>query len=848
MWIVEMNANNTVTAVPLVLYFANISWVKSLLVPFAPLLAMFLAGIFSTTGGVMYSTQNFLASVALIVPALAALVPLGAGQPWIGWAVALTASWVAVFIWTYIDPSKRAISVPRLFSIFILMIGMSIPSETAGWVVFRTTVTFMALMSGASLAIMWFSEPLCISMTKELCVVIFNIGILLDASTQPVQALARRESVPHFHLDYPLPSLTMLRENHHKQMESIAIMMRENLFESVYALKESNWNSKLLNDFVLVSDCVISIAGYSARGIPSILVSSEWGFVNEQMDEYIGTSREIFDEAIRCLKLMYSGKGYKANFDDLMAQHDAQVETIMKAYTHGVKKDKPSLANRDNSSIISLDHWIYQLCQLNQAIRTLAGTVTLATEATSNSGWGWLIGYYFRAFFAAFFLLFTNAIYLLRCMLKLVSLPLRALVRKCCGKSKCLNIEFGGHVAGQPQNVANRDSGKKIVKLLHASVAATAPPKIYWDDYIREDRWKFLVRFVIAATAVSAAALCMHLYWIPQVNTPLWMITSCLIVMSPTVGSTGRRAAQRAVGTLIGALLGQITVIVVVSTNKYVSFGPLIVTLIITAYLQNSNAARYQYFWNILMLSYSIVVISAYPYDGDTSWKLASYRFLFVFCGTLVGTLSSLILPEYSYDQYLSISRSVLNGSHKAVKLIHESLAQQVAVDVAALQKILLGLIQLQSTAVAMRDDAVAEVFHRPLLAQGLRFLRYKLRDVLFATRLQILSATSGFGSTIQSVASQFIKHAEKVNQNINLEVDYVNMRLKDQSVHALLMPLTTNQVREDFKNLEDDVQRLLVKVSPEIAVQINSHLTLFRYFCVSLHDLVRAADHYYGH
>lgn len=397
-----------------------------------------------------------------------------------------------------------------------------------------------------------------------------------------------------------------------------------------------------------------------------------------------------------------------------------------------------------------------------------------------------------------------------------------------------------------PASSAALKREKKLNKLWNRSLSDTAPPKIFWDEYVREGRWKFPIRFMLTVGPVTALSFAALLYWTPGVDTP-WAITSCVMVMMATMGASFRRYLHRFAGTILGAILGQAVALVCHSTHRFVCWGPLIFLTFFCAYFHMSQNARYTYFFQITLLTFCIVLFGAYPFAGsDVSWKTAGYRLLLVLIGSFFGSMSSFILPERTIDRYLSVVRAIVAASDKVAKNIHAHLAQGSPVERGKLIAFSAGMTTLHSAAVALRYDSMAEVFYNSDLVNSLRFFRYKVRDICFCTRLQVFSAIYDFGDTLVKHTPVFITQAELVNQNISYEVEYINCQLQRIKALRTKLGVTTEEVRKDFTALERRIDTIKKQLPPLQVLQLSSHLTCFRLFCVLLNDVARAADYYF--
>jgi hypothetical protein len=911
------------------MFFAGLSFAQTVLAPLVTLLVTTMLATFFSTGGVMYSVFSGASSFYLVIPSLAVIYPLSIGQPWIGLGMAIAFSWVAVFFWSWIDPTKRSIVVAKLYALLLLLMSFQAPTAKAAWTMLANIAIYWSILSGFCLVALWLSDPLCILMSQHISVALYNLGVICDAVTQPLLSHARSEALPHFLVEHPMPSLANLRAQQLKHNEQMAIYMRELPMEASFAETESTLNSTLFASYLVVNDCMTSIAAFASRGIAYNLYSPHWKILAPFMDEYTGCVREYISQINQALISMYTGNGHIPDFQKIRDECNAARKALFNAYVKEIKKNGPTIPGTDATSSANIDHWIFMFMQLWKALNGLAHEVDIAARATTANGWGWRILYFTKASFMPIVLMIISTIYLIRCGLKIASLPFVALFRRCCGKSQttqnattsaptnapasqastnptdvhssdsseeasdalrkntALNASSSAAaprsaVAGSRESAKRDDlnasttsmgresivvempslyagpslpdassslkSEKKFNQMWHKSLTLTTPPKIRIDEYIRDGRYKFPIRFICVVTPVAVLSVAVLLYWLKTIQTP-WAISSCIIVMMATTGATWRRFMHRAFGTLLGALLGQITVIVCFSTHKYVCWGPLIIMVLVTTYFHLSKEGRYSYFYLITSLTYGIIVVSAYPFNAPSNlkWTNASYRFLLVILGSLVGSLGSFILPERSIDRYLNVLRAIVAGANKVVKHIHTALSEQKQPDKTFLLGCANEMTAFQSAAIAHRYDAAAEMFYMKHLAEGLRTLRYKARDMCYSTRMQVYSALTGFGSNdaFTPFTVDFISQADTVHKNISYEVQYITANLDRKSDHSLLL-LSTEQARADFLELEEHCQPIKNKLSQRECLQMSSHITLFRLFCVLLHDISRTTEHYF--
>lgn len=971
------------------LFFIDSNIASHILVPLVTQLTATMVAAYYSTGGVMYSSFSGVSSLYYVLPCLALIYPLSVGQPWIGLSMAVVFSWVAVFYWSWVDPAKRTMVTPKLFSLLLMLLSYSATTMEVGWATITNLFIFWSVMTGSILLTTLLSEPLCVIVPQHLSVAVYNVGVILDAVTEPLKAHARSEALPHFLVEHPMSSLADLRSKHMSHHEEVVLLMRELPFEASFAEEEAARNRVLLDAYVLLNDCMSSIAAFASRGIAYNLYDVHWKILAPKMDEYAGHIREYLTQVNIALLAMYSGNGHKPSFKDIRAKCHAARRELFEAYTLQLKRGKVTIDGTPITTSSNMDHWVFMTMQLWKAINRLAVHVEREALDTSHLGWKWRIAYHTKALFMPAILMAVSVTFMLRTLLKMTAMFTKTIFHKCCGQCAHHNSEEIDDAAPStmtttqtdndvkddeviPQTMGGKDtesiptsstaatastsnatgtpiprigelrkireSAAQILKadrekdqeavnsvenggnplsssssssaneslrnqssstirsslddrmprdsiaidvdlslpssssdgadsstshnalkhekhmqfLWHQSLYETAPQTVLWEEYMSEGRWKFPVRFVLVITPVAFFSVAISLYWTPTVNTAL-TIPSAVIVMMATVGASWRRFLQRALGTFTGALLGQLTVIVCSVTHRFVCWGPLILVTWITTYAQFGLNARYSYFYLITSLTYSIVLLGAYPFTSgvQVGWYTATYRFLFVFIGSLIGTLASFIFPEYSLQRYLSVVRAVFVSAQKAVHHIHDHLATNARMEKhGELEELATQMTTLHATAIATRYDAAAETLFHTELVDAIRLLRYKIRDMCFTTRLQIFSATTGFGSNLQTTHTDvFIQEGQQVNDNISYEVEYIDYQLDQQRNKRLRrVPLetTTEGVAQDFADLECKVQEVKTTLSPHDGMQLSSHITLFRLFCVILHDVARTADHYF--
>lgn len=649
---------------------------------------------------------------------------------------------------------------------------------------------------------------------------------------------------------------------------------------------------------------------------------------------------------------MYSGNGYVPDFTAIREESSQLRKQLYSTYLHTVKQDSVRIPGTTTAASVGADHWIFIFMQLWKALNGLASDVEKACKTTSKCGFWWHCFYKFRATYMPIILIIVSAIYVVRCGLKFMVMPLRAMARCCCRKAapppdpsatvsaspsvasavaSALNqspsemngdsnspngdsapgpsesaedgekeggsarqrsseqLRRSSHSSSQlnrsktgaedprvesrisiasstrrdsvqvemptlwpgQESLASMEaikSEKKLNKLWHESLTMTQPPKIRFAEYYKDGRWRFPIRFICVVTPVSVLSIAFLMYWLPLVSTP-WAISSSVVVMMPATGATMRRFVNRAFGTITGALLGQITVLVCVTTHEYVAWGPYIVVIFLATYFHTGNNARYSYFWWITMLTYSIVLIGAYPFKGKdaTRWTQASYRFLLVMIGSTIGTLSTFFLQERALDRYLNVIRAIAAGANKAARHIHQALSDLQVPDKKVLSALSNEMTVFQTAAIAIRFDAAAEVFYSKEKVSALSYLRYKARDICYSTRMQIYSALTGFGSApvLSQKTHEFISQGETVIRNIAYEVEYISTHLKRKPEPGMLL-LSTEQVQADYNELEKHTEKVKEDLAPKEVMQLSSHVTLLRLFCVLLHDVARATEHYF--
>lgn len=260
----------------MILYFLGVDFTKVSLAPLVPILITSMLGIYYTTGGVMYTVFTGASSLYLVMPSLAIIYPCSAGEPWIGVFMAIMFAWVAFFFWSWVDPTKRAIGIPKFYSLLVIMLSFQPATLSAGWVLLRHIATFWSITFASAICLIWLSDPLCVLMCQNLAVALYNNGVILDAVTQPLMGGARSEALPHFSVRHPSVPLNNLRTEQLKHNEEIALYKRELPFEASFASKEASLNSTLFHRYLVVNDCITSLSAFAARGSAINLFSPAW--------------------------------------------------------------------------------------------------------------------------------------------------------------------------------------------------------------------------------------------------------------------------------------------------------------------------------------------------------------------------------------------------------------------------------------------------------------------------------------------------------------------------------------------------------------------------------------------
>lgn len=336
-------------------------------------------------------------------------------------------------------------------------------------------------------------------------------------------------------------------------------------------------------------------------------------------------------------------------------------------------------------------------------------------------------------------------------------------------------------------------------------------------EWTKHGRWKFPFRVTITFFAVTSACLILKNY-IPQESKLQWVQISAIITVVPSLGATLKRGIHRMVGTVFGALIGQLFVIYSAKTIQYACIGPIILVTFITTYIQHDLKNPRPYSWVIVSVTFYLILLYPYPYKGDIGWSLAGLRLLMVLIGILLAVLFSLLF----WDRTLvSLNRSCEETVDDSVSLYSDFLSL-VFDDPGSIHNITNDQRLRTYLQVDLLKDAKAELSfdrkRRNLLKKFVPMIKY-LRDILTS---MFTNSTQGFPEKVmefvlpvkplmddiveaieseKEIVKRFIKCGKKKEErqdpNIitnllrNLDKKYYDMRRNYKNIWQLLPGLT---------------------------------------------------------
>jgi hypothetical protein len=380
---------------------------------------------------------------------------------------------------------------------------------------------------------------------------------------------------------------------------------------------------------------------------------------------------------------------------------------------HGEMRISPT------AELTRLNFFLWRIAELRKRLKTLERAVNSQVRHARTLGWGWYIKTHFVALAVPFIGLFQGALALIyMAVAMLVRFGLWIMHPCCCktvswddipifgGRVKHINVAQG--LASKdplPDPPANQDpfmsanqhlsdlevgemtSGEEaadeiVVELPEPSLANKGNFRIgqsvkysntFFKDWINSGGWKYPVRFALALLISATAALAFQIYVIPTSRTS-WLCVTVLIVITPSLGATLKRAIHRSMGTILGAVLAELTILFGSATHQYLVLGPAVVVIFISTYIQHSHYKPKPYSWTVTSFTYLLILFMSWPYNDSskTYALLALYRMIQVLIGCVVVVLVALIFPERATD---SLHQKLLSQSQKTMHAFIEMMA-----------------------------------------------------------------------------------------------------------------------------------------------------------------------------
>jgi hypothetical protein len=399
-------------------------------------------------------------------------------------------------------------------------------------------------------------------------------------------------------------------------------------------------------------------------------------------------------------------------------------QKISKEYKHklGVLVSKGELKISPTSEITRLNFFLWRIAELRKRLKTLDAAVHKQVRHARTLGWSWYIKTRFMALVVPFIGLLQGA-FALGYMAIAMLVRFCLWIFSCCcrsvtwddipifgGRSKQTTVAVSakdqvpdpsnqgplltssGNIPRNlsRQHLSDLETGEMesleetevVVELPEPAIANAGNFRIatsvkysdtFFMDWIHSGGWKYPVRFAIALLVSATAALAFQIYALPSSRSS-WLCVTVLIVITPSLGATLKRAIHRCIGTLLGAILGELTVLLGGATHQYLVLGPWIVFNFTLTYIQHSHYKPRPYSWTVANFTYILILFMSWPYNESTKTYalLALYRMIQVLVGCLTVVLCALIFPERATD---SLHSKLLAQSHKAMHAFAEMMS-----------------------------------------------------------------------------------------------------------------------------------------------------------------------------
>lgn len=282
-----------------------------------------------------------------------------------------------------------------------------------------------------------------------------------------------------------------------------------------------------------------------------------------------------------------------------------------------------------------------------------------------------------------------------------------------------------------------------------------------------------------------------------------WIVLTILVIMKPGFSSTKQRNTERVVGTLIGAALGSIILMLVKDETARFIF---LIFFMLTTY----SIIRIKYILGVIFMTPFILILFSFLNSGHNINVIASERIVDTLIGSFLAIVSSYVLfPDWESKQLRSLLPKIIKANLHYFEhiILRQSLFPSSVTD-----------YKLARKDVYVTTANLAGAFQRTM--QEPKNQHYHMKEVHnFVVLNHILSSylanlAANFGETPTPISSEQLKLIRKIRFYLEEAAEKIDSKISGSTQTKLHIRLSDHGVDPQITEELELIHKLAAEIS----------------------------------
>lgn len=301
-----------------------------------------------------------------------------------------------------------------------------------------------------------------------------------------------------------------------------------------------------------------------------------------------------------------------------------------------------------------------------------------------------------------------------------------------------------------------------------------------------------------------------------QVQNGYWILLTIIVIMRPNYGLTKQRSKHRIIGTVIGAA---IAAVIVMLTQNTIVYGSLAVVSLVLAF----SFIQKNYKTSAIFITLNIVFV--YALLQPDAFTVIQYRVLDTISGALLALIANFfILPSWEFMSINSFIKSSIDANCKYLSEIDKYYHNKAS---------LTSSYKLSRKQAFISLGNLNAAFQR--MAQDPPAKQKNISDLfeIVAINQTFLSASASLGTFIQNhdtlpATVHFETYIEHIKQNLNASVSILNEEKHNRELDSSRLNEAAQVLESQFDSLsakrELEIEQGQTEISDDLRLQLQEN------------------------